>query len=58
MTLDMQSQRISHCLAEASQPVNVSVRRVELKVSSVFMVHSYCVVTMWLERLHVVELYT
>lgn len=57
MTQDMQSQRILQGLAEASQPVNVSVRRAELKVSSVFMVLGYCVVTMWPEHLHVVELY-
>lgn len=56
MALDMQSQRILHGSAEDSQPVNVSVKRAELKVSSVFMVPGRCVVTARLERLHVVEL--
>ena len=56
MALDMQSQRILHGSAEDSQPVNVSVMRAELKLSTVFMVLSGCVVTVRLEGPHVVEL--
>ncbi len=55
VALDMQSQRILHGSAEDSQPVNVSVERAELKLSSVFMVLS-CFVTVQLAGLHVVEL--
>lgn len=56
IALDMQSKRILHGSAEDSQHVNVSVMRVELKVSGVLMVLSCCIVTVWLEGLHVVEL--
>lgn len=56
MALDMQSQRILHGSAEDSQPVNVSVNRAELKVSTVFTVLSGCGVTVRLEGPHVVEL--
>lgn len=56
VALDMQSQRIWHGSAEDSRPVNVSVKRAELKVSGVFTVLSRRAVTVWLEGLHVVEL--
>lgn len=56
MALDMQSQRILHGSAEDSQPVNVSVKRAELKVSSVSVVLSHCVVTVQPEGPHVAGL--
>ncbi len=56
VALDMQSQHIWHGSAEDSRPVNVSVKRAELKVSRVFMVLRCCAVTVWPEGLHVVGL--